>query len=160
VIHTAIFQARPEVACVIHTHTIAGVAISCLEEGLLPLSQTALRFHANIAYHNFEGIVLNRDEQARLVADLGMHNAMILRNRGLLTAGRSVGEAFSLMYNLEQSCRIQLAAQAGGRRLHLPTRAAMERAARQYADGPDGAAGLEWRALRRLADSLASQSKR
>jgi ribulose-5-phosphate 4-epimerase/fuculose-1-phosphate aldolase len=154
VIHTAIHRARPEVACVIHTHTVAGVAVSCLEEGLLPLNQTALLFYGNIAYHAFEGIALNRDEQARLVADLGACNAMVLRNHGLLTAGRSVGEAFSLMYNLEQSCRIQIAAQSGGRPLRLPAPAVMKRTARQYASDPDGAADLEWAALRRLADSI------
>jgi ribulose-5-phosphate 4-epimerase/fuculose-1-phosphate aldolase len=156
VIHTAIHRARPDIACVIHTHTVAGIAVSCLEDGLLPLNQTALLFYRNIAYHAFEGIALDRDEQARLVADLGTRKAMILRNHGLLTAGCSVGEAFSLMYNLEQSCRIQIAAQSGGRPLRLPAPAVMERTAQQYASDPDGAADLEWSALRRLADGLNS----
>jgi ribulose-5-phosphate 4-epimerase/fuculose-1-phosphate aldolase len=152
VIHTAVHAARPEVACVIHTHTAAGVAVSCLEEGLLPLNQTALLFHGDVGYHDFEGIALDRDEQERLVADLGSFNQLILRNHGLLTVGKTVGEAFARMYNLEQACRIQLAAMATGRPLRMPTAAVMERTIRQYAADPDGAAELEWAALRRLAD--------
>jgi ribulose-5-phosphate 4-epimerase/fuculose-1-phosphate aldolase len=152
VIHTAVHAARPEVACVIHTHTAAGVAVSCLEEGLLPLNQTALLFHGDVGYHDFEGIALDRDEQVRLVADLGSFNQLILRNHGLLTVGKTVGEAFARMYNLEQACRIQLAAMGTGRPLRLPTPAVMERTVRQYAADPDGAAELEWAALRRLAD--------
>lgn len=152
VIHTAVHAARPEVACVIHTHTAAGVAVSCLEEGLLPLNQTALLFHGDVGYHDFEGIALDRDEQERLVADLGSFNQLILRNHGLLTVGKTVGEAFARMYNLEQACRIQLAAQATGRPLRMPTAAVMERTVRQYAADPDGAAELEWAALRRLAE--------
>lgn len=154
VIHTAIHAARPEVACVIHTHTVAGVAVSCLEEGLLPLNQTALLFHGDVGYHAFEGIALDRDEQESLVADLGTFNQMILRNHGLLTVGKTVGEAFARMYNLEQACRIQLAAQGTGRPLRMPTAAVMERTVGQYAADPDGAAELEWAALRRLADNL------
>lgn len=151
VIHTAVHEARPEIACVVHTHTVAGVAISCLEEGLLPLNQTALLFHGGISYHAFEGIALDKDEQSRLVADLGNNRAMILRNHGLLTAGRSIGEAFSLMYNLEQACRIQLAVQGSGRKIVLPPVEVQDRTAAQYSADPDGASELEWLALRRLA---------
>ncbi len=152
VIHTCIHEARPEVACVVHTHTPAGVAVSSQAEGLLPLNQTALLFHDRLSYHGFEGIALDRDEQVRLVEDLGTNNAMILRNHGLLTAGRTIGEAFSLMYNLEMACRIQLQAQASGRELVLPELAVRERTAAQYDADPDGSALLEWQALRRLAD--------
>ena len=151
VIHTAVHTARPDAMCVMHTHTAAGVAVSCLEEGLLPLNQTALLFYGNVGYHEFEGIALDPGEQERLVADLGKNQSLILRNHGLLTVGRSVGEAFSLMYNLEMACRMQLAAQATGRPLRLPSRGVCERTAAQYAADPDGAAGLEWIALRRLA---------
>ena len=150
VIHTAVHGARPDAACVVHTHTVAGVAVSCLEEGLLPLNQTALMFHGGLAYHDFEGIALDRGEQQRLVAALGPAKAMILRNHGLLTVGATVGEAFSLMYGLEQSCRIQLALMATGRPLRWPSEAVMRRTAGQYAADPDGAADLEWAALRRL----------
>jgi ribulose-5-phosphate 4-epimerase/fuculose-1-phosphate aldolase len=151
VIHTAVHTARPDAVCVMHTHTAAGVAVSCLEEGLLPLNQTSLLFYGQVGYHEFEGIALDPSEQERLVADLGTKRAMILRNHGLLTVGRSVGEAFSLMYNLEQACRIQLAALGSGRPIHLPSKEVCERTARQYEADPDGAAELEWLALRRLA---------
>ncbi|MCD1266956.1 class II aldolase [Shinella sumterensis] len=150
VIHTAVHAARPDAACVVHTHTPAGVAVSCLEEGLLPLNQTALLFHGQLAYHSFEGIALDKEEQVRLVADLGDKRAMILRNHGLLTVGRTIGEAFSLMYNLEQACRIQLAAQASGQKLVLPPKEVQDKTAAQYDADPDGAAELEWLALRRL----------
>jgi ribulose-5-phosphate 4-epimerase/fuculose-1-phosphate aldolase len=109
VIHTAIHKARPDAACVIHTHTDAGVAVSSLAEGLMPLNQTALWFYNQLAYHDYEGIAFEWSEQERLVQDLGQARAMILRNHGLMTIGRSVGEAFSLMYQLEKACRIQLA---------------------------------------------------
>ncbi|SEQ18961.1 Ribulose-5-phosphate 4-epimerase/Fuculose-1-phosphate aldolase [Faunimonas pinastri] len=158
VIHTAVHSARPDAACVLHTHTAAGVAVSCLEEGLLPLNQTALLFYGNVGYHDFEGIALDREEQDRLIADLGQNSAMILRNHGLLTVGRSIGEAFSLMYNLEQACRMQLAAQATGRPIRLPSEAVCRRTAAQYAGDPDGAADLEWQALRRLAPPPAFRS--
>jgi len=151
VIHTAIHRARPDAACVIHCHTVAGIAVSCLEDGLLPLNQHALQFHGRVAYHEFEGIALDRDEQRRLIADLGDRQAMILRNHGLLTVGRTIGEAFSLMYNLETACRIQLATLGTGRPIRLPSPAVRERTAGQYDADPDGAAELEWDALRRLA---------
>ncbi|MEI8441361.1 class II aldolase/adducin family protein [Mesorhizobium sp. CCNWLY176] len=151
VIHTAVHAARPDAVCVMHTHTAAGVAVSCLEEGLLPLNQTSLLFYGQVGYHEFEGIALDPGEQERLVADLGTNRAMILRNHGLLTVGRSIGEAFSLMYNLERACRIQLSALGSGRPIHLPSKEVCERTARQYEADPDGAAELEWLALRRLA---------
>ena len=151
VIHTAIHRARPDVACVVHTHTIAGVAVSCLQEGLLPLNQTALLFYGRLAYHSYEGLALDLAEQDRLNADLGDCGAMILRSHGLLTVGGSVAEAFSRMYNLEQACRIQLLAQAAGGALVRPSEAVMRRTADQYDGDADGAAALEWAALRRLA---------
>lgn len=151
VIHTAVHAARPDAACVIHCHTVAGIAVSCLDEGLLPLNQTALLFEGRLAYHDFEGIALDREEQARLVADLGTKSAMILRNHGLLTVGRTIGEAFGLMYNLEMACRIQLAALGTGRPLRLPSAAVRDRTAAQYEADPDASSDLEWSALRRLA---------
>ncbi|MBT9386301.1 class II aldolase/adducin family protein [Pseudooceanicola sp. CBS1P-1] len=151
VIHCCIHQARPDAACVVHTHTAAGVAVSCLAEGLLPLNQTALLFYDRIGYHTFEGIALDTAEQSRLVADLGDNRAMILRNHGLLTVGRTIGEAFSLMYNLEMACRMQLMAQGTGQTLHLPSADVCRRTAAQYDADPDGSADLEWQAMRRLA---------
>jgi ribulose-5-phosphate 4-epimerase/fuculose-1-phosphate aldolase len=132
VIHSAVHSARPDAACVIHTHTVAGIAVACMEEGLLPLSQKSMRFYNRVAYHDYEGKADNLDERARLVADLGRHNALILRNHGLLVCGASVGRAFKTMMALEKSCQIQLAFMAsGGTRVHLSS-AVMEHAARQF----------------------------
>jgi len=119
VIHSAIHRALPHVDCVIHTHTIAGMAVSALECGLVPMSQTAMRF-AEVAYHPFEGVVLNMEEQARLVADLGDHEAMVLRNHGLLTVGGSILEAFNTMFRFERACQVQIAAMSCGQPLSLP----------------------------------------
>lgn len=150
-IHSALHAARPEVECVLHTHTVAGVALSCLEEGLLPLNQWALQFHDRLAYHDYEGIALDLDERERLAVDLGPHQAMILRQHGLLTCGRSVGEAFLMMRDLERSCQAQLAAQATGRPLRLASPEMAEHVARQYEAWADSPAGIDraWQAERR-----------
>ena len=111
VIHSAVHEARPEVACVIHTHSWASMAVSALECGLLPITQTAMRF-LKIGYHDYQGVVLNLDEQVSLVRDLGQSEALILRNHGVLTVGRSIGEAFNWMHRVELACHSQLAAMA------------------------------------------------
>src|SRR5690606_23532733 len=108
VIHSAIHRARPDVHCVIHTHTRAGMAVSAMADGLLPLTQTAMRFHGRIGYHEYESVAIDLDEQDRLVADLGHHDAMILRNHGLLAVGPSAAQAFNTMYWLEMACRAQV----------------------------------------------------
>lgn len=121
VIHSAIHDARPDVQCVLHTHTEAGMGVSAQACGLLPLSMSACTFYNRIAYHDYEGITLDTEEQPRLVANLGPnHRAMILRNHGLLTCGRTIGEAFVLMYELEKACRSQIMAQAGGKLVVAP----------------------------------------
>lgn len=157
-IHSAVHAARPDVACVIHTHTVAGVAVASLEDGLLPLNQWSAQFYNRVAYHDYEGIALDLDERQRLVADLGDKRVMVLRNHGLLTCGRSVGEAFSLMYNLERSCQAQLAILASGRAVRRLDDALAERTARQYSGNhdSDGAAAYttEWDAYLRLACAL------
>ncbi len=114
VIHSAIHRARHDAACVMHTHTAAGIAVSAQQTGLLMISQHAMRFHRRLAYHDYEGVALDMDEQQRLVADLGPHNAMILRNHGLLACGASVPDAFDAMFYLERACQAQVAALAGG----------------------------------------------
>src|SRR6476620_3247542 len=119
VIHSAVHRARSDVECVMHTHTAAGIAVSAQEEGLLPISQHAMRFTDNIAYHDYEGLALELDEQARLTRDLGEHKVMILRNHGLLACGESVAETFDLMYYLERACQTQINALAGGARVRL-----------------------------------------
>ncbi len=120
VIHGAIHKARPDVKCVLHTHTRAGIAVSAMNCGLLPLSQTSIRFHNHIGYHDFEGPAVDLEERERIVKDLGEHNALVMRNHGLLTCGPSVPEAFNLMYQLEQSCRSQVDAMAARTELNVP----------------------------------------
>jgi ribulose-5-phosphate 4-epimerase/fuculose-1-phosphate aldolase len=115
VIHGCVHAARPEVNCVIHTHTRAGVAVSAQKRGLLPISQHALRTYGMLTYHDYEGIALDLDERERLAGDLGpTSKAMILRNHGLLSVGQSVSEAFEIMYYLDTACQIQIDALATG----------------------------------------------
>lgn len=118
IIHSAVHEAREDAHCVIHTHTPAGIAVSAMEEGLLPLSQTAMRFHGHLAYHDYEGPAFNRGEKRRLVEHLGSRNAMILRNHGLLVCAPSIPQAFNLIYWLEQACRIQVQTLSCQRPLH------------------------------------------
>ena len=114
VIHSAIHAARHDARCVLHTHTLNGVAVSAQRAGLLPISQHSMAVLASLGYHDFEGPALRDDEKPRLVADLGDKTSLILRNHGLLTVGETVAEAFVAMYYLEASCAIQVRAQAGG----------------------------------------------
>jgi ribulose-5-phosphate 4-epimerase/fuculose-1-phosphate aldolase len=118
IIHSAVHEARDDAQCVIHTHTPAGIAVSAMAEGLLPLSQTAMRFHGHVAYHDYEGPAFNRGEKGRLVRHLGDKNAMILRNHGLLVCAPSIPQAFNLIYWLEQACRIQVQLLSSQRPLH------------------------------------------
>ena len=111
---SAIHEARHDAACVLHTHSRAGVAVSAQASGLLPLSQISLFPYAALGYHDYEGVALNDEEKPRLVADLGDNHALILRNHGLLTVGTSIPDAFLMMYALETACQTQLMAQSGG----------------------------------------------
>lgn len=117
VIHSAVHEARPDVGCVLHTHTKAGVAVSAQEQGLLPISQQSLFPLASLAYHDYEGVALNPQEKPRLVADIGDRTNLILRNHGLLTAAPTIPDAFLAMYVLETACQVQLLAQSGGHEL-------------------------------------------
>ena len=126
VIHSAVHGARGDAACVIHTHTRAGTAVSALAECLMPLSQTAMRFMGRVAYHDYEGPAFHRGERERLVADLGDKNAMILRNHGLVVCAPSIPQAFNLIYWLEQACRIQVDVLACHRPLHIPATQVIE----------------------------------
>ena len=152
VIHTAVHQAREDVGCVIHTHTRAGMAVSAQAEGLLPLTQTAMRFYGCLPAHDYEGPALDADEQARLVADLGGNLAMLLRNHGLLAVGPSVAEAFNTMYWLEMACKAQIDALAGGRPLHLPPESVRRKTARLYHPDTRNFGLREWPALLRQLD--------
>ena len=129
VIHSAIHSAREDAHCVLHTHTVAGMAVAAQRFGLLPVSMPATGFHGRIAYHDYEGPSLNLDERKRLVADLGDKKVMILRTHGLLTCGNTLEEAFILMFRLQRACEIQIAAQAGGTALVTPPIEILNRAA-------------------------------
>lgn len=157
VIHSAVHKARRDVSCVMHTHTEAGMAVAALKCGLLPLTQTAMRFHGRIGYHDYEGPALDLGEQARLVADLGDHDAMILRNHGLLACGPTIAEAFNLMYWLERACQAQVAAMSCGAELSLPSEEVARLTAHQYAPGTRRRFGLmEWPTMLRMLDQMDS----
>ena len=113
-IHSAVHEARADAHCVMHLHTIEGVAVSCQREGLRAISQQSLFPLSNLAYHDYEGVALNPEEKARLVRDLGERHNMILRNHGLLTCGETVADTFLYMYILQKACEVQVRAQAGG----------------------------------------------
>lgn len=156
-IHSAIMAARPDVACALHTHTPDGVAVSCQKDGLLPLNQWALQFHGRVAYHDYESIALDLAERERLARDLGEAPVMILRNHGLLTVGRSVAEAWKVMFNLERSCAAQLRLQASGAEVVRPPLDVCEKTAEQYWSAYDriereGKKDIEWAAFLRLLD--------
>jgi ribulose-5-phosphate 4-epimerase/fuculose-1-phosphate aldolase len=154
VVHSCIHAARHEVDCVIHTHTIAGMAVSAMECGLLPIAQTSMRF-AKIAYHDYEGVALELEEQERLVRDLGTHEAMILRNHGLVTVGASIAEAFNNMFRLERACQVQVAALSCSVKIKLPPEDIVDESWRLYQPGVRRRFGvLEWPALLRKLDSI------
>ena len=155
-IHSAVHMARHDAACVIHTHTRAGMAVASLKEGLLPLNQIALQFYGRLGTHDYEGVALDLDERERIIADLGDKSALLLRNHGLLTVGRSVAEAFQLMYYLNLACEVQIAAQSTGAELVMPSLAAREKVARQNdrTNLDEGELQLEWAAHLRLLDKI------
>lgn len=152
VIHSAVHAARHDVECVLHTHTEAGMGVSAQAAGLLPISMSSLRFYERIGYHDYEGITLDVEERDRIVADLGTHMAMILRNHGLLTCGRTIGEAFVHMYHLEKACAAQLAALAGPGDIVIPPPEVCEKSAQQSGRGNHG--NSSWPALVRQMDRL------
>jgi len=153
VIHSAIHEHRPDIHCVFHTHTTAGMAVSAQREGLLPLSQTSLIALSSVSYHDYEGIALDPDEKARLVADLGGEWTMILRNHGLLATGVSAPDAFYRLYFLERACAMQVAALTGGQSLTTPATAVQaltqEQGKRAFGEGAE----LIWPPLLRMLDA-------
>ena len=154
IIHSCMHEARPEINCVIHTHTRATVAVSAMKCGLLPISQHAMRVQATVTYHDYEGIALEMDERERLARDLGpTAKTMILRNHGLLTLGETVREAFELMWYLDCACQIQVDALAGGMaNVQLMSEEAARAAAAQLERPNRPAQTKDWPALRRLLD--------
>jgi ribulose-5-phosphate 4-epimerase/fuculose-1-phosphate aldolase len=154
VIHGCMHQARPEVNCVIHTHTRAGVAVSAMKCGLLPISQHAMRVQQQCSYHDYEGIALEMGERERMAKSLGATSkVMILRNHGLLTLGETVREAFELMYYLDCACQIQVDAMAGGlENVQQMSRSAADTASAQFNRTDRSAPHKDWPALLRLLE--------
>ena len=154
-IHSAVHAARHDVICVLHTHTADGVAVAAQAEGLLPLSQQSIFPLSSLSYHDYEGVVLNPDEQARLVKDLGRTGYMVLRNHGLLTAGPSIADAFLMMHTLQTACTIQVRAMAGGVPVRRIPQTIVDGAAEMSRRGLLNAGGaLAWPALLRKLDRL------
>ncbi|MDH4095430.1 MAG: class II aldolase/adducin family protein [Betaproteobacteria bacterium] len=154
VIHGCVHEARPEIHCVIHTHTRAGVAVSAMKCGLLPISQHAMRVQRQVTYHDYEGIALNMSERERMAKNLGKASrAMILRNHGLLALGETVREAFEVMYYLDCACQIQIDAMAAGLdNVQLMSRSAADTATEQFQRPDRPAAHKDWPALLRMLE--------
>ncbi|MDH4482053.1 MAG: class II aldolase/adducin family protein [Rhodoferax sp.] len=154
VIHSAVHAVREDAACVLHTHTRAGVAVSAQACGVLPISQQSTFVLASLGYHSYEGVALRDDEKPRLQADLGTAKHLMLRNHGLLVVGSSIPEAFLLMYNFESTCQIQIAAQAGGALTQVDPRIidGVGQAMRAQTDGLGGA--FAWPAMLRKLDRM------
>ncbi len=158
IIHSAVLAARPDANCVLHHHTDAGIAVSSLEEGLLPMSQHALQFHGHLSYHEYEGIALDAAEREGLQKDLGQNDTMLLRNHGVLVCGPSVGTAYATCDNLETACRSQIMAMQTGAKLHLPTKDVQDHTANQYKRIANGRADtVEWPAMLSWLDELGAK---
>lgn len=154
-IHSAIHRSRADAAWIMHTHSRAGVAVSSLEEGLMPLNQIALQFYDRVAYHDYEGISLDLGERDRLVASLGDKPAMVLRNHGLIATGPTAAAMFNAMFYLERACEIQVATLSMGRPVRMVEDGIARHVARQYEGnmGDDDDVALEWAAHLRLLET-------
>ncbi|WP_197457425.1 class II aldolase/adducin family protein [Crenobacter luteus] len=159
VIHGAVHAARDDAQCVMHLHNEAAIAVAMQKDGLLPLSQHALRFYGDLGYHRYEGLALTESEKARLIENLGQRKAMLLSNHGSLVTGRTVAEAFCIMDMLDKACRMQLLAQASGAELIFPTPEVCELTFRQLTADPLPEGEREWPALLRRLDRLCPDYK-
>jgi ribulose-5-phosphate 4-epimerase/fuculose-1-phosphate aldolase len=158
-IPSTIHMARPEVGCVLHTHSIAGCAISMQRDGLLPLNQHALQVISDVAYHDYEGTGRKPEERARLLADLGDRHILVLRNHGLLIVGTSIAAAFVATYRMERACAMQLAFQQSGAAFYPINDEAVTAAYRRPIGGNTEPAKVEWPALLRKLDRIAPSYK-
>jgi len=157
IIHSAVHRGRPDFACVIHTHGRAAMAVSAMKCGLLPITQSAMRFYSQVGYHDFEGPAVKTDERDRLIRDMGQNPVMILRNHGLLVGGQTIPEAFNRLYWLENACRAQVDAMSSGAELCIPDEATLAQIREIFYTCPNGAnkmldGELEWTALVRQLD--------
>jgi ribulose-5-phosphate 4-epimerase/fuculose-1-phosphate aldolase len=161
VIHSAVHAARPDAACVLHNHTRAGMALSILEEGLLPLTQHAMSFYGLVAYHASEGFAIDLSERARLARDLGDKPVMILRNHGVLVVGKTIAQTFAMMWNLEKAMEAQIDALSTGRPITIPPHEVAEGIAKrgfgrepQTGNVREPLGWIEWPALLRKLDRM------
>lgn len=153
VIHSAVHNAREDALCVMHTHSVNGVAVSAQKEGVRPLSQQSIFVLASLGYHDYEGVALREDEKPRLVADLGSNSFLMLRNHGLLTVGGTVADTFLFMYLFEATCMIQVRAMAGAAELQEVNPAIIQGAQAQAEQATKGLGGaLVWPGLLRRLD--------
>jgi ribulose-5-phosphate 4-epimerase/fuculose-1-phosphate aldolase len=153
-IHSAVHAAREDAGCVLHTHSVNGVAVSAQADGVLPISQQSIFVLSSLGYHDYEGVALRDDEKPRLVRDLSNNNFFMLRNHGLLTVGQSVADAFMAMYTFESVCMIQVRAQSGGGRLTMIDPAIIATSAQQAQQVTKGmgSGALNWPGLLRRLD--------
>lgn len=159
VIHSAIHAARHDVDCIIHTHTLAGMAVSAMKCGILPIAQSSMRF-SDIGYHDYEGVALRLEERERLVQNLGNREAMVLRNHGLLTVAPSIPECFNNMYRLERACQVQITTLSCNTELQLPPNEVVKYSNEQMRSGNRRRYGLlEWPALLRKLDKTDTSYK-
>lgn len=155
VIHGAIHGARHDVDCVIHAHTLSGMAVSAMKCGLLPIAQISMRWAKGVSYHDYESIANNPDEQQRLVRDLGKNNVMILRNHGLLTCGATIPECFNSMFWLKRACDLQVMMMSCNTEMVVPSQAVIEKTWLSYQPGVRRRFGvLEWPALLKELDRI------
>ena len=153
-IHSCIHAAREDVQCVLHTHSRAGIAVSAQKCGVLPISQQSTFVLASLAYHDYEGVALRDDEKPRLQQDLGTKQYLMLRNHGLLTVGRTIPDAFLAMYTFENTCRIQIDAQAGGELVQVDPRVLQGLAEVMKTVTAGQGPNIAWPALLRKLDNL------
>ena len=143
-IHSAIHSARPDLQCVLHTHSFNAMTLACTEGGFIPMTQTGFMFYDRVSYHEYEGIALDLDERERLIADFGPANhTMLMYNHGLLTGGHTIPWAFVRLYHFEEACGVQLRAMASGRQIKLPSKAVMEKTREQFEGGAARAGSSE-----------------
>ncbi|NEO77803.1 MAG: class II aldolase/adducin family protein [Moorea sp. SIO4G3] len=154
-IHSAIHLERPDANVILHTHSVNGMSVAAMKEGLLPLDQISMAFYNRIAYHDYEGISFDLDERDRIFASIGQKKFLIMRNHGLLTVGRTVAEAFYYMYYLNKACEVQVNVLRSGATPNIPPPEVCEHTARQYEEPSyyDEILG-NWKANRRLLDRL------
>lgn len=155
VIHGSIYKQRPDINAVFHLHTPAGIAVSAMESGLLPLSQFSMHFYNRLAYHAYDSLALDYKRQGeQLARDLGDKKAMLLVNHGTLTCGGTIHEAYLYMHFLEQSCRVQCAALAGSQQVILPPHKVCEQAAQDVRNFEEDFGIRDWNALLRRVERL------